>query len=82
MVAAFEKQDRLPIDLVQALRQLQTLGYADGDTVYLRSFPPKKAKGIPKNSQFTMPHVPVMQDANGGLYLVVNGGGQPDADVI
>ncbi|MEP0911775.1 CHC2 zinc finger domain-containing protein [Leptolyngbya sp. GB1-A1] len=73
--------ESLPIERIQAQELLYALGYNIGDTVYLRSFPPKGGSGKPKNSSFTMPNVPHLQEPDGGLYFVVNGGGQRDADV-
>lgn len=73
----------LQIDRDQALSQLSALGYQDGDTVYLRSFAPKVKgqKGYAINSECQFPNLPVQQDPQMGLYVVVNGGGHKDTDV-
>lgn len=76
-----EKQS-LPLDRDAAIAQLSALGYEDGDTVYLRKFPPKGVKGQAKNLSCKLPDLPYLQDVDGGLYFVVNGDGQKDEDVV
>jgi Protein of unknown function (DUF3987) len=63
-----------------ARTQLEALGYAVGDTVYLRFFPPIRGKGG-KNDEFVYPAVPWnridnQQTKGWGCYFVVNGQSQ------
>lgn len=73
----------LQLEPDQAIAQLKTLGYQDGETVYLRSFSPKAKgeKGYATNSECQFPDLPKQQGSEVGLYAVVNGSGHRDADV-
>lgn len=73
----------LQLERDQAIAQLKTLGYQDGETVYLRSFPPKLKgkKGYAANSECQFPNLPEQQGSEVGLYVVANGSGHRDADV-
>lgn len=84
MVATTERQ--LTVVVKHMVRQLEVLGYKDGDTVRLRAFYPDKARGGGQNLEFVFPNVPVA-DIEGwhrdgrGAYVVVNPGGNKDAEI-
>ncbi|QHU99991.1 DUF5906 domain-containing protein [Synechocystis sp. CACIAM 05] len=71
----------MQIDTTQHYLQLKALGYNDGDTIYYREFPPKGGKGSAVKKQRTLPNILQEQNANKGLYFVVNGGGQTDKEI-
>jgi replicative DNA helicase len=68
------------------LKQLEALGYREGETVRLRAFHPVKGSRPGINSEFVYPNIPsdllAKQQADGlGVYLVVNPGGHKDSDI-
>jgi hypothetical protein len=88
--------ERIKIDREAALEQLSTLGYQDGETVYLRGFYPKndpridsklgnqKDKGRKTEGKF--PNLPwkeleEWQNDGRGVYFVVHGGGHKASDI-
>jgi hypothetical protein len=76
------QQIDLAVDVEQAIAQLSALGYNPGDTVFFRKFPPKGVKGYPQKFSYVFPNIPKLQSPDGGLYFVVNGGGQKNKDVV
>lgn len=84
MVAQFSESGLPGIVRAAALRQLELLGWTEGDAVYLRFFQPEGGFGA--KLEATIPDLPWSQieqlQAKGyGCYFVVNGGGHRDADV-
>lgn len=71
----------MQIDTTQHYLQLKALGYNDGDTIFYREFPPKGGKGSAVKKQRILPSILQEQNANKGLYFVVNGQGQSDKDI-
>jgi hypothetical protein len=73
----------------ETIEQLQLLGYKDGDTVYFRVIPNKMpdipSDKTPRNLSANFPDIPSeLASLNGkdfNIYVVVNGGGDKDADV-
>jgi hypothetical protein len=79
------------IDREQVREQLATLGYAKDDRVYLRAFYPSTdsrkngdtgRKIEATNLDQVIEHATKFQAEGRGVYLVVNGGGHTDKDVI
>lgn len=78
------------IDRQLALSQLRSLGYQNGDMVYLRGFfpdgDPRKHTDKGRKLESRFPQLPwqqleQLQAEDRGIYFVVNGGGQKDEDV-
>lgn len=88
MFAASE--NNLQIDRAQIAQQLQLLGYAPGEKVFLRAFCPSddpraKTDSGRKAEETSLESIAktakIFQNNGRGIYLVVNGGGQRDLDV-
>jgi replicative DNA helicase len=67
-------------------RQLEALGYQDGDIVRLRAFTPVKGKDPGRKLEFVFPDIPTAEierwQGDGlGVYVVVNPGGHKDDDI-
>lgn len=67
-------------------KQIETLGYQAGDRVHLRAFLPEKGKDAGRKDVFVYPDIPTellgqWQQEGRGIYLVVNPGGDTDADI-
>jgi hypothetical protein len=80
----------LTLDRSAAITQLTTLGYRDGDTVFLRGFFPdgdsRKHTDKGRKLEGTFLNLPwsaleQLQSEGRGIYFVVNGGGHKDDDV-
>ena len=78
------------IDRAQIAQQLQLLGYAPGEKVFLRAFfasdnPRSKTDSGRKADETSLESIAktakIFQDNGRGIYLVVNGGGHTDAEV-
>jgi len=70
----------MKINKSQHLKQLQLLGYQEGETIYYRSIAPE-GNGNASNDSRKFPTLISYQNKEKGLYFVVNGGGQKDKDV-
>jgi hypothetical protein len=75
------------IDQAKARRQLEYLGYKQGETVYLRFFyhsndPRKQGDKGRKTDRLCWKDVEHYQQQGRGAYFVVNGGGHTNADVL
>ncbi len=73
------------INQQQAIAHLEALGYAQSTPIYLRCFP--KNKGRARNFQGTIAQLPWddlhrLQAQDYGVYVVVNGQGHKDVDVV
>ena len=69
----------------QARNQLETLGYAIGEKVFVRFIHPDREGA--KNEDFIYPNIPWtlidrLQDEDKGCYFVVNGQGQKNENVL
>jgi len=67
-------------------RQLEALGYQDGETVRLRGFLPVKGTDPGRKLEFVFPDIPTAEiehwQAEGrGVYVVVNPGGHKDVEI-
>ena len=71
----------MKIDISQQTKQLELLGYSDGEKVFYRSIPGKGMQGTTVKRATTFPTIAKEQNTERGLYFVVNGGGQKDEDV-
>jgi Protein of unknown function (DUF3987) len=65
-----------------AAQQLQALGYTEADRVFYRAINSTGARKIEGTGLLIPAQVQQSSDAGYNLYLVVNGGGHADADVI
>jgi hypothetical protein len=83
-------ENNLQIDRTQIAQQLQLLGYAPGEKVFLRAFypsdDPRKAedkgrKGEATTVELIAQAAETFQSNGRGVYFVVNGWGQKDAEV-
>ena len=86
-----ETSGQLVIARRQLVRQLALLGYRKGDTVYVRAFyhkdDPRKTRDTGKKAEARslsqlIKIIQGWQNEGRGVYLVVNGGGQCDKDII
>ena len=76
----------LEIDTSQAIRQLELLGYQQGDAVYVRAFLPKEDPHYALNTARKADHLNFKQilqwqQQGYGIYFVINGGGHKDENV-
>ncbi|MBD2305569.1 DUF3987 domain-containing protein [Chroococcidiopsis sp. FACHB-1243] len=76
----------LTLDRQQVVAQLETLGYKQGDAVYVRAFLPKEDHRYAPNTgrkanRLNWEQVEGWQAQGYGVYIVVNGGGHKDEDV-
>lgn len=76
----------LTLDRQQAVAHLETLGYKQGDAVYVRAFLPKEDPRYAPNTgrkadRLNWEQVERWQAQGYGVYIVVNGGGHKDEDV-
>lgn len=72
----------MEINQAQHLKQLQLLGYKDGETVFYRLIPGKGfGNQNSSNKSKIFPQLPKSHGETLGCYFVVNGGGQKDADI-
>ena len=75
-----DRHDREPAS--SAIEQLRLLGYTDGELVYYRAIADNK----PRKLQAYFPDIPSnlgeLNESGFNIYLVVNGGGDKDVDVI
>ncbi|MDF5723001.1 MAG: DUF3987 domain-containing protein [Rhizonema sp. PD37] len=76
----------LEIDTSQAIRQLELLGYQQGDAVYVRAFLPKEDPRYALNTARKADHLNFKQiwqwqQQGYGIYFVINGGGHKDENV-
>ncbi|MDZ4877830.1 MAG: hypothetical protein CLLPBCKN_007265 [Chroococcidiopsis cubana SAG 39.79] len=76
----------LTLDRQQAVAHLETLGYKQGDAVYVRAFLPKEDPRYAPNTgrkanRLNWEQVERWQAQGYGIYIVVNGGGHKDEDV-
>lgn len=76
----------LTLDRQQAVAHLETLGYKQGDAVYVRAFLPKEDPRYAPNTgrkadRLNWEQVERWQAQGYGVYVVVNGGGHKDEDV-
>ena len=83
-------QNNLRVDLHQIARQLELLNYKLGETVFLRAFYPsddprqrddKGRKADATTIELMCQTAQRFQNEGRGIYFVVNGGGQRDAEV-
>lgn len=86
----FAPEKNLKVDRHQIAKQLELLGYKPGEKVFLRAFypsndPRKGDGGGRKTNHTTIESIAQtaerFQNEGRGIYLVVNGGGQTDAEV-
>ncbi len=72
-----------PIDHLQteAKEQLELLGYKDGDTVFYRAIKENQPRKIKEIFPTIPPELSKLSADGFNIYLVVNGGGDKDADV-
>jgi hypothetical protein len=74
------------ISIEQTIKQLQLLGYKDGDRLFFRAIDKRDGAGAPKNLDSVFPSVPTALtelNTNGhGIYTVANGGGHKDGEVL
>jgi putative DNA primase/helicase len=74
------------ISTEQTIKQLQLLGYKDGDRLFFRAIDKRDGAGAPKNLDSVFPSIPTTLtelNTNGqGIYIVSNGGGHKDGDVV
>ncbi|MBN3949951.1 MAG: DUF3987 domain-containing protein [Nostoc sp. NMS7] len=86
----FAPEKNLKVDRHQIAKQLELLGYKPGEKVFLRAFypsndPPQRDGGGRKTNHTTIESIAQtaerFQNEGRGIYLVVNGGGQTDAEV-
>ncbi|MEC4812737.1 MAG: DUF3987 domain-containing protein [Scytonema sp. PMC 1069.18] len=76
----------LKIDTNQAIKQLELLGYQQGDAIYVRAFLPKEdSRSAPntgrKADRLNFKQILRWQQQGYGIYFVVNGGGHKDENV-
>ncbi|PSB48569.1 DNA primase [Cyanosarcina cf. burmensis CCALA 770] len=76
----------LTLDRQQVVAHLETLGYKQGDAVYVRAFLPKEDPRYAPNTgrkadRLNWEQVERWQAQGYGVYIVVNGGGHKDEDV-
>jgi uncharacterized protein (DUF927 family) len=69
----------------QATEHLALLGYKDGDDIFFRAINKSEGSRQPINLQSKFPNLPAqLEHLNGdhGIYVVANGGGHKDVDVV
>ena len=76
----------LKIDRDMAVQHLESLGYKEGDTVYIRAIPGKGYSGSVRKGTGVFPNLPwsileEFQEEGKGVYFVVNGQGDKDSDI-
>jgi uncharacterized protein (DUF927 family) len=65
-----------------AIEQVQLLGYKDGESVFFRAIADNKPRKLSANFPVIPSEISTLSDEGFNIYLVVNGGGDKDADVI